>query len=684
MKSLWNDADAKAAIDRWASAENEGANVNEDIALRTYTSRLIGSEAKLVLHGGGNTSVKTRLVDDTGETVDVLCVKGSGWDLGAIEPPGLPAVRLASLGALRSRESLSDEAMVSAQRTRLLDASSPNPSVETLLHAFLPAKFIDHSHADSILALVDQPDATAICAKVFGDTLAVVPYIMPGFALSKLAAEVQEKYPNAEGLLLLKHGLFTWGETAKESYERHIDAVTKAEEAIASASSSVKRVAREAIDWTTLAPLVRGALTRGTGKSWLLHHRSTESVERYLEREDLREVSQRGTPTPDHVIRTKRVPMLLELAGLCDSKTENEAIHTHIEERLSEYRANYEAYVAREAAAKGRNVTALDANPRVILVPGLGLLSAATTLKAAHVAADLHEHCIEVIEAAEAIGTYEVLPESDVFDMEYWSLEQAKLGKKKPGLLEGSVVYISGAASGIGAATAQRFAAEGANLFLVDQNVECVEALAQKLGAPFMSIDVANAAEVRASVDACVRHYGGIDGVISNAGYAPQGAMHEVDDETFRRSFEVNFFAHQTLAAAVTRVLRAQGVGGYLLFNASKAAFNPGKDFGPYALPKAALVALMKQYAVENGEVGIRSGAINADRIRTGLLPPDFVKERAAARGLSPEAYFKSNLLKQEVTAEDCAAAFLHLACARSTTGCVLTVDGGNIAASPR
>lgn len=694
MKSSWNDADATAAIERWVTNDPSGA-VNEDIALRTYTSRLIGSEPALVLHGGGNTSVKTRLTDDTGETVDVLCVKGSGWDLGSIEPPGLPAVRLESLGALRRRESLSDEAMVSAQRTRLLDASSPNPSVETLLHAFLPAKFIDHSHADSILALVDQPNAADLCAKIFGDTLAVVPYIMPGFALSKLAAEVQEKYPHAEGLLLLKHGLFTWGETAKESYERHIAAVTKAEEAIAAAKKSaadaagksaiktsavrVKLASPSAVDWATLAPLVRGALTRGTGQSWILHHRTSESVERYLERGDLLEVSQRGTPTPDHVIRTKRVPMVLDFAG-----REGPAIATHIEERLAAYRAEYETYVARESAAKGRTVTALDSNPRIILVPGVGLLSAATTMKAAHVAADLHEHCIEVIEAAEAVGTYEVLPQSDVFDMEYWSLEQAKLGKKKPGLLEGSVVYISGAASGIGAATAQRFAAEGASLFLVDQNAECVSALAAQLGAQSMSVDVADAAQVRQSVEACVRHYGGIDGLISNAGYAPQGAMHEVDDETLRRSFEVNFFAHQTLAAAVTRVLRAQGVGGYLLFNASKAAFNPGKDFGPYALPKATLVALMKQYAVENGDVGIRAGAINADRVRTGLLPPEFVKERAAARGLSPDAYFRSNLLQQEVTAEDCAAAFLHLACARSTTGCVVTVDGGNIAASPR
>ncbi|MEM9071090.1 MAG: bifunctional aldolase/short-chain dehydrogenase [Myxococcota bacterium] len=674
MESQWSDADAKAAIERWA----DGERVNEDLALRAYSSRLIGREPTLVLHGGGNTSVKTRLRDDTGEEVDVLCVKGSGWDLGDIEPPGLPAVRLESLGKLRARESLTDEAMVNAQRTRLLDATSPNPSVETLLHAFLPAKFIDHSHADAILALVDQPNAEAICADVFGDTLAIVPYIMPGFALSKLAAEVQETHPNVEGLLLLRHGLFTWGATAQESYERHVAAVTKAEAFIAAkrANATVSRTPRKSVSYRRIAPLLRGAL----GPRTLLHRRSSDAILRYLERDDLPEVSQRGTPTPDHVIRTKRVPLLLDLN---DAMSDDE-IRAQIEERLERYRDAYRSYVSEQAAAKNRTVTQLDPDPRVILVPGLGLIAAGTSEKAARIAADLHEHCVDVIESAEAVDRYEVLPLADVFDMEYWSLEQAKLGKRKPAILQGQVVYISGAASGIGEATARRFAASGASLYLVDRDEAALAKVAEGLGAAFEALDVTDANAVRESIGRCVERFGGVDGLISNAGVAPQGAMHEVGEDVLRASFEVNFFAHQRLAAATTRVLRAQGRGGFLLFNASKAAFNPGKDFGPYALPKAAVVALMKQYALENGSVGIRAGAINADRIRTGLLPPAFVEERAKARGLSADAYFRSNLLAQEVSADDCAEAFLQLALARSTTGCVVTVDGGNIAASPR
>lgn len=674
MKSKWSDVDAQAAIARWASD-----TVNEDIALRTYTSRLIGREPSLVLHGGGNTSVKTRLKDDTGEEVDVLCVKGSGWDLADIEPPGLPAVRLGSLGKLRSRASLSDEEMVNAQRTRLLDASSPNPSVETLLHAFLPHKFIDHSHADAILALVDQPEAEAICKEVFGDTLAIVPYVMPGFALSKLAAEIQEAHPEAEGLLLLRHGLFTWGETAKESYERHIRAVTKAMSFIGSKrATTIPRSPSNAPAWERVAPLLRAALG-DAGRRYVLQRRNGEMITAYLEREDLFKVSQRGTPTPDHVIRTKRVPLLLNL----EAEMDDSMMVAHIRARLGAYRDAYNEYVRRESTAKGRRVTPLDPDPRVILIPGIGLVTAAPTVKAAKVAADLHEHCIEVIEWAEAIGRYEVLPLGDVFDMEYWSLEQAKLGKKRPLRFEGRVVYVSGAASGIGAACAKRFAAEGASVFLVDRD-ESVAELAEELGGAHAVVDVADAEALRESVRECVRTFGGIDGVISNAGFAPQGAMHELDDELLRQSFDVNFFAHHVLAAEATKVMRTQGFGGFLLFNASKAAFNPGKDFGPYAVAKAAVVALMKQYALENGDAGIRSNAINADRIRTGLLPAEMVRERAAARGLDPDAYFKSNLLQREVTADDVAEAFVSLALAKSTTGCVVTVDGGNIAASPR
>ncbi len=685
MDSRWNDADARDAIAQFAGDPHS----NEDVALRVYSSRLIGAEPSLVLHGGGNTSVKTQLIDDTGARVDVLCVKGSGWDLGDIAPAGLPAVRLDTLTVLRSRQALSDEDMVNAQRTRLLDAGAPNPSVETLLHGFLPAKFIDHSHADAILALVDQADAAAICGRLFGGRLAVVPYIMPGFALAKLAAETAEANPDCEGLLLLQHGLFTWGASARESYERHIRAVSEAEAFIAASASGPDSQSLDTDDRAVAldihAASLRGRLARdpaagGTQRPYFLDARTGPAIARYLARADLDAVSQRGPATPDHVIRTKATPLILDSL---DDLAELDA-------RLAGFRDRYRAYVDRQRTARPeRVIQPLDADPRVILVratdstPAL-LIGVGTSPKAARVAADLYTHTIEVITAAEQVGRFQALPESDLFDMEYWSLEQAKLGKRSPRRLEGHIVYITGAARGIGEATARSFAKAGAALFLVDREAAPLEALAAELDAAFACFDVADPAALRASVDRCVSHYGGLDGVVSNAGYAPQSPIAACPDAVLRASFEVNFFAHQTLASAAMCVFEAQGMGGYLLFNASKAAFNPGAKFGPYALPKAALVALTKQYAIEGGPIGVRANAINADRIRTRLLSQVDVEKRAAARGLELDAYYRSNLLGREVSAADVADTFLHLATAPSTTGCVVTVDGGNIAASPR
>jgi rhamnulose-1-phosphate aldolase/alcohol dehydrogenase len=677
VQSRWSDADAQATIKRYRN----DPQVNEDVALRVYTSRLIGQDPALVLHGGGNTSVKTTFVDDIGIEVPVLCVKGSGWDLGSIEPAGLPAVRLESLGALRDRNVLCDEDMVNAQRTRLIDSTSPNPSVETLLHGFLPHKFIDHSHADAILALVDQVDAEALCREVYGDRLAVVPYVMAGFALAKLAAETYENHPDVEGLLLLKHGLFTFGDTAKESYERHIQAVDAAER-FASVKTGGARVVRQdpvALEYETLAPVLRGKLCAGQ-RRYLLTHRRGPAIDAFVARADLTSVSQRGTATPDHVIRTKRVPLLLDIIPSMDSAD----IGAHIADRLASYREDYVAYVEREASRKQRRVAQLDPDPRIILVPGLGLIAAGASEKAARISADVYEHTIDVIEAAEAIGCYEALPEADLFDMEYWSLEQAKLGKASPKPLQGRVVYISGAARGIGAASAKAFAEAGASLYLTDRDASPLREVAESIGAMCEVVDVASEERVRASVDHCVRAFGGLDGIVSNAGVAPQAAIDSVSTEELKRTFEVNFFSHQYLASAATGVLRAQGIGGFLLFNASKAAFNPGKGFGAYATAKAAVVALMKQYAIECGDIGVRSNAVNADRIRTGLLSEKDIERRAEVRGLDADAYYRSNLLHREVTAEDVASAFVNLALAPSTTGCVVTVDGGNIAASPR
>ncbi len=673
MRSAWSDDDANAAIKRWG----QGPATNEDVALRVYTSRLVGAESSLVLHGGGNTSVKTSLPDDLGEPTPVLCVKGSGWDLAGLEPAGLPAVRLSTLAALRARDALSDEDMVNAARVRLLDSSAPNPSVETLLHAFLPHTFIDHSHADAILTLVDQPSARQLCADVFGDRLAVVPYVMPGFDLAKLAAQTYEAHPECEGLLLLQHGLFTFGATARESYERHVDAVDRAERAIASRRGSVSVAAgpRPSIDGSTLMPWLRGRLGEGE-RRYILELRQSERISAWLDAEDLTARATRGPVTPDHVIRTKPWPMIVDPGA--------SPLPAHLEQQLEAYRGRYRGYVQRQLDQRGADKVPLDPDPRIVLVPGLGVVAAGATAKAARVAADLFEHTIGIVQDADAIGRYQALPEADLFDMEYWSLEQAKLGRRAAPPMQGRVVLVTGAASGIGAATAAAFARQGAAMMLVDRDAEGLAAVAASLGAAHRVVDLCD----REAVEACVRDtvalFGGLDGVVSNAGTAPQAPIDRCPPQVLLDSLAINLLSHQWLAAAATAVLRAQGMGGFLLFNASKAAFNPGAGFGPYAVAKAGLVALMKQYAIEGGEAGIRSNAINADRIRTSLLDTADVEARAQARGLTADAYFRSNLLRCEVTAEHVADAFVALAQAEATTGTVLTVDGGNIAAAPR
>jgi len=685
MENRWNDKDAKAAIAQYA-------DVSEDVALRVYTSRLIGAEPKLVLHGGGNTSVKSRTKNRLGEEVEVLYVKGSGWDLDTLEPPGLPGVQLDYLRQLRSLPSLSDEAMVNDQRTHLLDASSPNPSVETLMHAFLPHKFVDHSHADAILVIANQPNAEKICKEIYGDELSVVPYIMPGFDLAKAAAEAYEENPRVVGLVLINHGLFTFGKTAKESYDAHIKAVTQAETYIQNHPRQPLTLADDygsANDQDilkALGPVLRGLYRERSGTSWLVHHRESSPAREFASSKECEKWSQIGTATPDHVIRTKQKPLLLDPQHLDDQ----ERLRSELEETLNRYEKAYHKYFVTNQAKKGVDLKELDPLPRVILVAGLGLVTMGKTVKETKIAADLYEHTLEIIQSAFDIGTYAPLNDTDLFDMEYWSLEQAKLGKAQPALLQGQVAYITGAASGIGRATANLFAQQGANVYLVDLNGEALEEAGtaiqreSKASVTWRAVDLTDEEAVAASFDHAVQTYGGVDILISNAGNALQGRIGDVDSATLRGSFDLNFFAHQTVAAQAVHIFLKQKTGGILLFNASKAAFNPGKDFGPYALPKAAVVALAKQYALDYGKEGVRSNAVNADRIRSGMFTDQFIAERSKARGLEPEEYFRENLLGREVLDTDVAEAFLHLALSEKTTGSVFTVDGGNIAASPR
>jgi rhamnose utilization protein RhaD (predicted bifunctional aldolase and dehydrogenase)/NAD(P)-dependent dehydrogenase (short-subunit alcohol dehydrogenase family) len=686
MKSLWSDRDADSFIARYGEK-----GIGRDLALRVYTTRLLGGDPKLVLHGGGNSSVKTVMQDVLGEAVEVLCVKGSGWDMGNIEPAGLPAVRLAPLRRLRRLERLSDEDMVNAQRANLLDSAAPNPSVETLLHAFLPQKFVDHTHSTAVLALCDQPEGEALCREVYDGRMALVPYIMPGFALAKEAAEIFEKEPRVEGLILLKHGIFTFGEDAREAYERMIEMVSLAEVRLARGRRNLFAAAalpRALAPVAEVAPVLRGLAAisndRATGlaKRQILCFRSTPEILAYVNGAELQRYSQVGVVTPDHTIRTKNWPLIVpapEAGALGEWRREVAAA-------IDAYAARYHAYFARHDQGQASARTELDPRPRVVLVPGLGLFGLGASAKDAAIAADIAENTVAVISDAEAIGRYECVSEADMFDVEYWSLEQAKLGKAAEKPLARQVALVTGAGSGIGAATAKALARAGAEVALLDRDADAARAAGKAVGGGALALagDVTDAAAVRAAFDRVVAAFGGIDIVVSNAGAAWQGRVGEVDEATLRRSFELNFFAHQSVAQNAVRVMRAQGMGGALLFNVSKQAVNPGRDFGPYGLPKAATLSLMKQYALDHGRDGIRANAVNADRIRSGLLTEAMIAERARARGVSTGDYMSGNLLGREVTAEDVADAFVFLAQARTTTAAIVTVDGGNIEASLR
>jgi len=681
MKNEWSDSIAEQYINKY-----QAKGVSSDVALRVYTSHLLGSVPALVTHGGGNTSVKTTEPDFLGKPTDVLCVKGSGWNLDTIEPEGLPALQLEPLQAVREWDKLSDEDMVSFQRSNLLKPSSPNPSVETLLHGFLPHKFVDHSHSTAILSLTNQANGEALCKKVFGDRVAIVPFVMPGFDLAKLTADIQADNPDVEGLVLIKHGLFTFGETAEQSYSRHINLVTIAEHAIAAAPDKdhkTQTLPKKLLTASQVAPLIRGACASHLGDGhynrWVVRHRTSDAIRQYVDGANLTEYGLQGVITPDHIIRTKNKPLILPIPQL---GLEDEFVAA-IKLAVEAYQADYIAYFERNNARLNNSKTQLDPMPRVALVPGVGVFTIGKSVKEADIAADLFELSVGCVMDAERIGQYQALPEEDLFEMEYWSLEQAKLGKSKPLPLQGQVAVITGGGGMIGHATAKLFQQNGAEIAILDADADKLAASVGTLGKHALAIlcDVNDSQSVDTAIAQVCEYFGGFDILISNAGAAWQGAIGDLSEADLRASFELNFFSHQRLAQAATRIFTAQDSGGCLLFNASKQAINPGKNFGAYGLPKAATLFLSRQYALEYGALGIRSNAVNADRIRSGLLDDEFIGERAKARGISEQDYMAGNLLGREVKAEDVAQAFLDQALALKTTASVTTVDGGNIEA---
>ncbi|WP_170773291.1 bifunctional aldolase/short-chain dehydrogenase [Ruegeria lacuscaerulensis] len=677
MIENWYDA---AKAQKWRAAAGDDP-ADQELAERVYTSRLIGQNPDLLMHGGGNTSVKLERPDLFGDQRQVLHVKGSGWDLDTIEAPGLPGVWLDPLLKARQLETLSDEDMVNYQRSNLLDSTSPNPSVETLLHAFLPHRYVDHTHATPFLILANLPNAAEICREIFGDRLGIVPYIMPGFDLAKAAADVYDANPAVEGLLLLQHGHFAFGDTAQESYDK-IVSHTNEVAAYLGLTGVTPIGERRPAEGLQVLPMLRGVIAEVNAERDdampIFDLRNGDHTHTFMARPDIDALATRGMASPDHVIRTKGRPLVLRRADLANRET--------IKAKVEGFADEYRAYFNRQAPHAKEPKTLLTPDPKHAWIEGIGIVGMGGNAKAAAAAADLAEQNIRVRAVGEDAGGFYPISEKDMFDCEYWSLEQAKLGKGTPPPFQGKVVMITGGAGAIGLATAKAFAAKGANLVLIDKDPQALDQALDQLGRWHVAHaeDITSDGAAQRAMDAAILAFGGLDILISNAGTARSGALLDLDDAAFRQAFELNFFAHKNFATAAARVIQAHGRGGQILFNISKQAVNPGKNFGAYGTPKAATMFLMRQLTLELAGAGIRVNGVNADRIRSGLLTDDFIKERASARGVSEDTYMGGNLLGREVQAHHVADGFVTLALSERTTGHVLTVDGGNTEAELR
>ena len=677
MKNNWSNNESRKYISKYKKLGH-----SEDLALRVYTSRLLGRNSELVLHGGGNTSVKTTIKDIDGKNYDVLCVKGSGWDMAEIEPEGLPAVKLKPLLSLKNKKHLSDEDMVAYQKRNLIDIKSPNPSVETFLHAFLPFKFVDHTHSDAIMNVTNRPDGLKFSKKIFGKKVSIVSYVMPGFGLAKKINEVYSTNPNIDCLILMNHGIFTFANNAKEAYSLMIKYVSKAEKAVR--KLKVKKIKQinnfsTRFDVDEVAPILRGLLSEQKDQKFIVNYRINNKLKYFINGQNIKNYSSKGTATPDHVIRVKPFPLIITPKKNSTLKE----FELTAKKAFDNYRKKYIRYFNTNKKKVKEKKVMLDTSPRVILVQNIGLFSVGNSLNAAKIAGDLTETNARVISSVEETSRYKFIPEKDLFDVEYWSLEQAKIQKTKK-ILEGNIVVITGSTGRIGFETYKLFKSYGAEVILLDYNLDKIKSLQSKIKELCIHCDVRSKKSVKSAFKQICEKYGGIDILISNAGTAVGGSIAEVDDRILRQSFEDNFFSHQNCASEAIKIMKKQNINGCILFNISKQSVNPGKNFGPYGLPKSALLSLCKQYAVDYGSYGIRSNGINADRIRSGLLNDSMIKNRAKARELTEDDYMKGNLLLDEVKAEDVAKAFFHLAVSKKTTGAVLTVDGGNIAASLR
>ena len=654
MKSRWND--------------HEATTYTGDLPQRVYTSRLLGAESSLVLHGGGNTSVKGHLKNLFGEDEDILFVKGSGWDLETIEAAGFSPCRMDHLLRLARLQTLSDAQMAVELRRSLSDLNAPMPSVEAILHAIIPAKFVDHTHADALLAMTNSPNGEDRVREIFGESVLVLPYVMPGFKLARQCAEAFPRLagPETIGMLLMHHGLFTFGETAKSSYERMIDLVSRAERYLerhrswfVPASSSVAANGAKA-DRAEIAEL-RNSVSQAAGVPLILSVHDDAEALSFARRADLGTITQQGPATPDHVIRTKRLPL--------------------VGRDVEGYGNAYRQYFSKHGDSS--SLTMLDPAPRVILDPAFGLCTVGRTAKDASIVEDIYRHTIQVILRAIALGGWLALPAQDVFDVEYWDLEQAKLKKSgSPPVFTGEIALVTGAASGIGKACVASLLARGAAVVGLDiaPNVVGLHKGKDYFG---IACDLTQAPQLSDALDRAVRAFGGLDLLILNAGIFPASApVASLSAEAWRKTMAINLDSNLTLLRECHPLLKLSYRGGRVVLIGSKNVVAPGPGAAAYSASKAALQQLARVTALEWGEDHIRVNTIHPNQVfDTGIWTSEVLAARAASYRMTVEEYRINNVLKVEVTSRDVAELAAE-ACGplfAKTTGAQIPVDGGNV-----
>ena len=652
MKSLWSDTSVDKISDN-------------PLQLRVYSSRLLGQNPDLVLHGGGNTSVKITEKDLFGNDEEILYVKGSGWDLGDIEAEGFAPVKLNVLQHMAGLDQLSDTDMVSMQRAAMTNPYAPNPSVEAVLHALIPFKFVDHTHADAVVTITNTPGGEDKIKEIYGDRILIVPYVMPGFILAKKIYEMTKDidWTQYGGMILLNHGVFTFDDDAKSSYEKMIEIVSRAEDYIAAQTTSIAAADNKSELDLKLLAAIRKKISTLRGQAVYALADNGEKAHSFSSLDNIDVIANRGPLTPDHIIRTKRTPLI---------------IHDEMNTEIDDYSGNYQSYYDNNSTPEQ---ICLDHAPRWAVWKNQGLISFGTTLKEANIISDISDHTINAIQLAEQLGGWQALPEKDLFEMEYWELEQAKLNKTKSHPeFQGKIALVTGAASGIGKACVELLLEKGAAVAALDID-PAINGLFNRNDVLEIICDVSDDAVLKSSVEETVRRFGGLDILVTNAGvFTANENIEDMSDDTWQLSMDINLTSHQRLMKYCIPYLR-HGIDPAIIIIASKNVPAPGPGASAYSAAKAGVTQLARVAAFELGKDNIRVNTIHPNAVfDTAVWSDEMLEGRAKSYGISVEEYKANNVLHAEVTSKNVAEMMCAMAgeVFAKTTGSQVPVDGGN------